>query len=87
MAERLEIDLSRDRYDMVQHAVADGRYDSPSAVVDEALALLEKQREQELIEEVKRLVAQAEESGYQPWEGAEALNREFREKYGHLIQP
>lgn len=86
MSERLEIDLSSDRYEQVQIAVEGGHYDSASAVVDEALSLWEKEREKRLIDEIKQLVAEAEASGYEPWEGADVLNRQFREKYAYLIK-
>lgn len=86
MTERLEVDLTPDQYERVQHAVENGQYDSASAVVNEALTLWEKERERRAIEEARGLISDADKSGYRPWEGADALKSGFREKYAAQLK-
>lgn len=76
--EKISIALTDEMLASVKDAVASGDYASSSEVIRHALRDWKKQRERE-IAHLRELVAEGFKGPFEPWEGAEALQSEFRE--------
>ncbi|VVS99339.1 ribbon-helix-helix domain-containing protein [Erythrobacter sp. EC-HK427] len=73
-AEKISVSLNGELLAELHAAVASGDYNSTSEVIREALREWRKNREREAaIDEVRRLVAEADASGYRPYSGVDAL--------------
>ena len=82
--EKISIALTAEMAEMVREAVGSGDYATASEVVREALRDWKRkrsERERE-IEELRRLLAEAEASPVRPWEGAEAIKAAARKRAG-----
>jgi antitoxin ParD1/3/4 len=76
--EKISIALTDEMLASVKDAVASGDYASSSEVIRHALRDWKKQRERE-IAHLHALVEDGLKGPFEPWEGTEALQREFRE--------
>jgi antitoxin ParD1/3/4 len=76
--EKISIALTDEMLASVKDAVASGDYASSSEVIRHALRDWKKQRERE-IAHLRELVAEGLKGPFEPWEGAQALQNEFRE--------
>ena len=80
--EKLSIALTADLAAQVREAVASGMYATSSEVIREALCDWSRRRafEQTEIAELRRLIQEGHDSGYEPWEGREAFYVEARQR-------
>lgn len=73
-AEKISVSLNGELLAELQAAVASGNYNSTSEVVREALREWRQKREREAaMEEIRRLVAEGDASGYRAYTGVDAL--------------
>lgn len=78
--EKISITLSDQGAEIVRDAVVSGDFSSPEAAVAAALELWQRQRERD-VARLRALVEDGLASGrFEPWEGAEALKKHFRER-------
>jgi len=76
--EKISIALTDEMLASVRQAVASGDYASTSEVVRDALRDWRMRRERE-IAHLRELIEEGLKGPFEPWEGADALLREFRE--------
>ena len=76
--EKISIALTDEMLASVKGAVASGDYASSSEVIRHALRDWKRQRERE-IAHLHELLEEGLNGPFEPWEGAEALQHEFRE--------
>jgi antitoxin ParD1/3/4 len=78
--ERISVTLTEEDAEIVREALISGDFASPEAAVTAALRLWQEQRERD-IARLRALVEEGLASGpCEPWEGAEALKKRFRER-------
>lgn len=82
--EKISIALTADMAEMVREAVGSGDYATASEVVREALRDWKTKRSlrAQHIEELRQLLAEAEASGTEPWDGVEGIIAEGRRRIG-----
>ncbi len=80
--EKLSIALTADLAAQVREAVASGMYATSSEVIREALCDWSRRRafEQTEIAELRRLIQEGHDSGYEPWEGIESIIAEAKRR-------
>lgn len=84
--EKISVALTDEMLATVRSAVASGDYASTSEVLREALRAWKARRstEADAVAELRRLIAEADASGVEPWEGAEAIRAEGRRRLAAL---
>jgi antitoxin ParD1/3/4 len=75
----ISVTLSEDNASLVRDALETGDFASPEQVIAEAMALWKRQRDMQ-IAKLREMVEEGIASGFEPWEGAEALKKKFRER-------
>ncbi len=84
--EKISIALTDEMLASVKDAVASGDYASSSEVIRHALRdwKMRRMRETEAISEVRRLIAEADDSGYVPFTGVENVKVRGRARLAAL---
>jgi antitoxin ParD1/3/4 len=80
--EKISIALTDEMLVSIKEAVASGDYASSSEVIRHALRDWKGQRirEQEAIAEIRRLIAEADSSGYEPYTGMDEIRTKGRRR-------
>jgi antitoxin ParD1/3/4 len=76
--EKISIALTDEMLGAVKAAVASGDYASSSEVIRHALRDWKNQRERD-IAQLHALIEEGLKGPFEPWEGAEALQKEFKQ--------
>ncbi|MEQ1508874.1 MAG: type II toxin-antitoxin system ParD family antitoxin [Sphingopyxis sp.] len=84
--EKISIALTDEMLASVKNAVASGDYASSSEVIRHALRdwNVQRLREQEAIAEIRRLIAEADASGYEPYTGMDEIKAEGRRRLAEM---
>lgn len=84
--EKISIALTDEMLASVKDAVASGDYASSSEVVRHALRdwKTRRSREAEAIEEIRRLIAEADASGYELYTGMDEIKAEGRRRLAEM---
>jgi antitoxin ParD1/3/4 len=84
--EKISIALTDEMLASVKGAVESGDYASSSEVIRDALRdwKLRRARESDAVTELRRLVAEADASGYEPYTGMDEIRAESRRRLTEL---
>ncbi|WP_225205122.1 ribbon-helix-helix domain-containing protein [Novosphingobium huizhouense] len=77
--DQLSVDIPADFRELAEGAVAGGEFSSLEHVVDAALRAWAAKREADM-EKLRALIDEGIDSGFEPWEGIEAIIAEGRRK-------
>ena len=85
--EKISVALTPELASTVREAVASGDYASTSEVMRDALRGWQRQQQDRAsaVAELQRLVAEADASGYQPWDGIEHIIAEGRQRIARKV--
>ena len=84
--EKISIALTDEMLASVKDAVASGDYATSSEVIRHALRdwKTRRLREGDAIEEIRRLIAEADASGYEPYTGMDKIKAEGRRRLAEM---
>jgi antitoxin ParD1/3/4 len=82
--EKISIALTDEMLASVKEAVASGDYASSSEVIRHALRDWRRQRQQDSIADIRRLIAEADMSGYEEFTGVEGVKARGRRRLAEI---